>query len=669
MASFQLISDDDGSSKNVAPHADVADSPSSEKESQQAGDTSSNNESQQAGDTSSDNDSQQAGGISSDNESQNPEDLNSNIAADAHTPDASDSEETSDYEEASDSDEASLSDEDVAILNLAQWIKRLDAHPFPAARLSVNTDSQSFPFRVSTAGPPPLSTKLKEGIVRFEFEWRPNDWYLRWQMEPDTDIIRTMIKPYALFCGLPNDDIKVEFLAQGMYNKVYTVQATNADTGATAERIFRCAAPDFPWYRVEAEVSTMELVRHHTTVPVPKIYAFDSSMDNALGLEWILMEKIEGQTLCDAIGEESISFESKVKIHEAMADWVDQLSRITFDKMGSIFHDWDKPLSDISSYKVGPIIEDDLNYDLRLDFPVTRGPFISRREFHRARIDFCLAEALDPRMKERAEYWTPRREENKAWKDQYEMRMAHLREKNGRINDEKDEREAKLKYMDGAVRTKPPIIPPSDNGRWANIKAALCPMNVAHEDSDARYCLEELAAMPNYCMRLQRILPFLIDDPPFAPGSCAFHNPDMHNENMIIDPASGTVLAIIDWEKCFTTPIRYTSRYPKFVITDDDEDGITEPDAWTSDEPKPGWLLREESLWQEHLEDVRLREIFDGCLEQRASPFLAPRIPAGDDSPERLLSHRIWSMAEFCTERDEVLEGWEKMAKERFMDL
>ncbi|KAB2572611.1 Altered inheritance of mitochondria protein 9 [Lasiodiplodia theobromae] len=644
MASSQLISDDDGSSKNVALHADVADSPSSENESQQAGDTS------------------------SDNESQNPEDSNSNVAADAHTPDASDSEEASDNE-ASDSDEASLSDEDVAIVNLAQWIKSLDAHPFPVARLSISTHSQSFPFRVSTAGPPPLSTKLKEGIVRFKFELRQNDWYLRWQMEPDIDIIRTMIKPYALFCGLPNDDIKVEFLAQGMYNKVYTVQATNPETGATMERIFRCAAPDFPWYRVEAEVSTMELVRHHTTVPVPKIYAFDSSMDNALGLEWILMEKIEGQTLCDAIGEESISFESKVKIHEAMADWVDQLSRITFDKMGSIFHDWDKPLSDISSYKVGPIIDDDLNYDLRLDFPVTRGPFISRREYHRARIDFCLAEALDPRMKERAEYWTPRREAKKAWSDLFDMRMEYQQKRNSRNNDEEDEREAKLKYMDGVVRTKPPLIPPSDNGRHERLKAALCPRNEAHDDSDARYCLEELAAMPTYCMRLQRILPFLIDDPPFAPGSCAFHNPDMHNENMIIDAASGTVLAIIDWEKCFTTPIRYTSRYPKFVITDDDEDGITEPDAWTSDEPKPGWLLREESLWQEHLEDVRLREIFDGCLEQRASPFLAPRIPSGDDSPERLLSHRIWSMAEFCTERDEVLEGWEKMAKERFMDL
>lgn len=565
-------------------------------------------------------------------------------------------------------DDVEEDEEDVAAANLVEWLENLDdtSDVLPPPRIPDVTDIENLPFRVSITGPPALSTELQKGVIRHEFVPPTNEWSPHLRREPDVDIIQNMIKPYTFLCGLPNDDITVEFLAEGMYNKVYTVEATNPETGETTECIFRCALPDFPWYRIQTEVSTMELVRHHTTIPVPKIYAFDSSMKNALGLEWMLMEKIQGQTLCDA--KETMSFGSKVELHKTVADWVDQLSRITFDKMGSIYHDWSKPLSDISSYKVGPMVYDDFNYDMRLDFPIKRGPFASIHAFYRARLDFNLAEALDPRMKKRAEYWSPRHELDAAFSDRQSIRHRYQLEMNRRATQEKDEREAKLKYMGGAVRPKPDL-PPNDGGRYARAKEAAGPEDEDIEEcSNPLYDLEALAAMPSYCMRLQNILPLLLDDQSFAPQSCALHHPDMHDENILVDEA-GNVAALIDWEKSFATPIRQISRYPKLIITDDDDDLPTEPEPWTSDEPKDEYRLEQESQWQSHLDDVRLREMFDARLELLASPFLTPRAKRDDDdSPEDLLNYRIWYMAKYCVEKDEVLENWEKLDRERFMD-
>ncbi|KAF2140778.1 uncharacterized protein K452DRAFT_273585, partial [Aplosporella prunicola CBS 121167] len=153
-------------------------------------------------------------------------------------------------------------------------------------------------------------------------------------MEPDIAKIANVIRPFTGLCGL-GKDIDVKFLAAGLFNKVYIVSSTDKDSKGTKECIFRCALPDFPWYRTQIEVSTMEYVRHNTTIPVPKIYAFDSSMDNELGLEWILMEKVQGTTYADA--QSKMTFEAKVELHKTVADWVDQLSRIQFDTMGSLY--------------------------------------------------------------------------------------------------------------------------------------------------------------------------------------------------------------------------------------------------------------------------------------------------------------------------------------------
>ena len=147
-----------------------------------------------------------------------------------------------------------------------------------------------------------------------------------------------MLKAYEKSCGpflkllsTKNiEDIPVAFLADGGFNRVYTVDTLKGSY------VFRVALPMNPHYKTESDVATTELVRHLTTISVPIIYAYDSSTNNALGLEWILMEKItSGKKLDDSW--ETMEYDTKVRLTETVADWTAQLSNIIFDKIGSIY--------------------------------------------------------------------------------------------------------------------------------------------------------------------------------------------------------------------------------------------------------------------------------------------------------------------------------------------
>jgi aminoglycoside phosphotransferase (APT) family kinase protein len=46
-----------------------------------------------------------------------------------------------------------------------------------------------------------------------------------------------------------------------------------------------------------SDVKTMQYVRSQTSIPVPEIYAYDFELDNAVGAQFMLMERLPGQHL------------------------------------------------------------------------------------------------------------------------------------------------------------------------------------------------------------------------------------------------------------------------------------------------------------------------------------------------------------------------------------
>ncbi|KAF2838287.1 hypothetical protein M501DRAFT_869907 [Patellaria atrata CBS 101060] len=189
---------------------------------------------------------------------------------------------------------------------------------FPASQ--VKHVSSHVPIYVSLAGPPEDSRNSQAGKVYWE-KTKHHGHLARWPVQLDPDLVKDTIRPYLKSCGFSDANYSVQFLARGGWNRAYTVATTELSSGVPKELVLRFIFPVQPWYKVHSEVATMEYVRIHTSIPLPKVYAFDSSTDNPLGLEWILMGKVRGRKYAEVRGK--LDYDTKRALIKTIADWVD----------------------------------------------------------------------------------------------------------------------------------------------------------------------------------------------------------------------------------------------------------------------------------------------------------------------------------------------------------
>ncbi|TGJ82505.1 hypothetical protein E0Z10_g6271 [Xylaria hypoxylon] len=114
--------------------------------------------------------------------------------------------------------------------------------------------------------------------------------YPTWTISPRVESIVATLK---LAMG-SDQDYAVRFLHEGAVSKLYTVFI-----GSEAF-VMRVCLPVHPGAKTETEVATLNWVLQHTPLPVPRIIAHDSSRDNPLGFEWVLMSKVEGRPLSES---------------------------------------------------------------------------------------------------------------------------------------------------------------------------------------------------------------------------------------------------------------------------------------------------------------------------------------------------------------------------------
>jgi hypothetical protein len=148
-----------------------------------------------------------------------------------------------------------------------------------------------------------------------------------WTREPEMGDLQYLSR--RLLSSLPHID--VSFFADGAFNKLYSVSSSNT----SREYILRVSLPVEPRYKTESEVATLTYVRCHTDIPVPRVIAYDSSTNNEIRFEYILMEKVIGNSLKDAWP--SLPWESKVFITREIAQFVSQLRNQKFEMIGNVY--------------------------------------------------------------------------------------------------------------------------------------------------------------------------------------------------------------------------------------------------------------------------------------------------------------------------------------------
>ena len=223
-------------------------------------------------------------------------------------------------------------------------------------------------------------------------------------------IRRILVQQFPKF-----EDAEIKFFAKGTFNRLYSLTNPTWDKAY----IFRVSIPVEPFFKTESEIATMEYVRRHTEMPIPRVVAFSSSDDNELGYEWILMEMMPGEplrklwpTMPDA---------ARVDVFAELANHTKQLVALRFSKFGNIYfsdvadrvipiqnsplvkldddnnntEDVDKDLGPGGNFVLGRMVVQEFFFDKRVYYQGSRGPFNTSRELVDMRV-----ELLDRRIRD-----------------------------------------------------------------------------------------------------------------------------------------------------------------------------------------------------------------------------------------------------------------------------
>ncbi|MCJ1405896.1 hypothetical protein MMC11_009126 [Xylographa trunciseda] len=432
------------------------------------------------------------------------------------------------------------------------------------------------PVRLSDDEPRKFSLEAQKSIMR----WRSRQLqYLPyWIVNPDLQLILDTIKPALTVLRLDAAESTITWLAEGALHKVYTVSTKCLETGQEKRFVLRIALPVYPYYKVESDVATTEFIRHFTSIPVPVIYCYDSSANNALGLEWMLMEKIEADPLRKIWFD--LDNDLRVAITRQLAGWADELSRIQSNQIGSIYMRFtDTQLQ----FFIGPPILFNLFSRRRLLYSVNRGPFNNLSDYYSSVLDSHIHELQDE--------------------------ATHQIE------------------LDAVLEKEANDVYENTRGRKVLTQEEADKLDLLELESG--FSKEMIDAILPDCKALREALPQM----QLPTLTTMLMHDDVSLNNVLTDD-KGTVMALLDWEALVLLPRHNINA---FITLLDGEDRNSSYD-YTSYNPRRKYLLGggeddyidpKSTIWEVHMEEIEeivqthLRQYYKAELADLRSPLCA----------------------------------------------
>ncbi|KAF8906175.1 protein kinase subdomain-containing protein PKL CAK Fmp29 [Mucidula mucida] len=176
----------------------------------------------------------------------------------------------------------------------------------------------------------------------------------------------------------PDDILRLEKLAEGGFNRTFLI--TMHDGFRMVARIpYPITTPKY--FAVASEVATLALLRS-SGLPVPEVYGYSPTPDNAARTEYIFMTFVEGTNLADIWYE--LEEKDIISITRQIAELEAKIMSIPFPAGGSLYFPKDlvnAPQSapgitlDDKRFCVGPDTHPDLWCGRRSGLDVNRGPY------------------------------------------------------------------------------------------------------------------------------------------------------------------------------------------------------------------------------------------------------------------------------------------------------
>ncbi|KAH9967393.1 phosphotransferase enzyme family-domain-containing protein [Russula dissimulans] len=365
-----------------------------------------------------------------------------------------------------------------------------------------------------------------------------------WTVEPDITVVKATAVRH-----LPDitSGYEISFFSAGAFNKLFLLRPLD-DAGGTLESfIMRVSLPVDPFFKTASEVATLRYVGKITSIPVPRVIAFDSSAENELGFEWILMSKLPGVALKSLWDSPSLLWEERVELTKTLAGYVKQLTSFKFPRMGSLYLasrpeleriTWFKhlssqtrfvPLPDDAEFAVGPVVTIPFFYGDRVHLQRDCGPF-----------------------------------------------------------------EASSSYLTSLLRL--------------HIASTTTRKDIASADDE--YDEDDISELEDAIAAFESLLSILPDFLPPQAGNAetfSLYHDDISSNNILVDPTTHRITGIVDWECVSLQPSWEVARVPQLLDGPEVDDGSPIPDA----APPPDQTADDfHKTLRDRLEQMLLRRVF-----------------------------------------------------------
>jgi aminoglycoside phosphotransferase (APT) family kinase protein len=366
-----------------------------------------------------------------------------------------------------------------------------------------------------------------------------------WTVEPDIAVVKAIAVRHL---PITTSSYEIRSFSAGAFNKLFLLHPPGDASDALESFIMRVSLPVDPYFKTASEVATLQFVRKNTSIPIPRVIAFDSSADNELGFEWILMTKLPGVTLKSLWESPELVWDSRVQLTRTLAGYMKQLTSFKFPLIGNLYPSkrpeferiaWLKHLS--SETRFVPLTDD-------LEFAI--GPVTT--------IPFFYGDRLGLRSNGRGAFETS---------SSYLTSLLHLH------------------------------ISSTTNRMIAANANDECDEDDISEFEDTISAYESLLS----------VLPIFF--PPEASDAEAFSlfHDDISTNNILIDPTTHRITGIVDWECVSLQPLWEVVRVPQLLEGPEVDDGSPIPDV--ASPPEEGADDFHTELRERH-EQMLLRRIF-----------------------------------------------------------
>lgn len=191
----------------------------------------------------------------------------------------------------------------------------------------------------------------------------------------------------------PEDSCRVSFYAARAFNKLYRVDY------ADQSMLMRVTLPVYPYHKTRGEVTTLIWLRYHTSVPAPKVIAFDDTRNNEIGFEWILMELMPGSpaykkwrtmsmTQKEVMTKRIAEIQAKLFCHGKL--------HLAFKEIGTLHPSATEEAARMPiPVAPGTLVAYEFFQAYRLKYDVSRGPFRSSYAWLSSRLNLIILEQIE----------------------------------------------------------------------------------------------------------------------------------------------------------------------------------------------------------------------------------------------------------------------------------